>query len=280
LLDGVPIVLVGGAGARGSGAAFVTARALRDEVLRRAGVALPIERHVEMPGLGVRVALRDGEGLPASVPARCRGNDEAYRLTVSPRGVDIVAPREAGLRFGVETLCQLVDARGRIPCCTIDDAPRFAMRGLMLDVSRGKVPTPDSLRELVDVCARLKLNALMLYTEHTFRWRRHPEIGKDDSPLSAETMLMLDAYASERHVELIPSLQSLGHMEDILKLPRYRKLAETDAAWSVAPSEPATYALLRDLYEEYLPNFRSGWLNANCDEPWDLGRGKSAARAT
>ena len=68
-------------------------------------------------------------------------------------------------------------------------------------------------------------------------------------------------------------------MEHILKLPRYRALAETNQGWTIAPTHPQTLPLLRDLYQEYLPLFRSKWFNANCDEPWDLGRGQSRKRS-
>jgi hexosaminidase len=145
----------------------------------------------------------------------------------------------------------------------------------MLDVSRGKVPTEAQLRALVDLCVRLKLNVLMLYVEHTFRSRRHPAIGADAWGLEAETLRALDAYAAERHVELVPNLQSLGHMEHVLKLPAYAALAETDSRWTLACADPRSYELLRDLYDEVLPNFRSRLFHANCDEAWDLGKGRS-----
>ena len=125
----------------------------------------------------------------------------------------------------------------------------------------------------------LKLNLLMLYTEHVFRFRRHPLIGKDASPMSAWEIRELDEYARERHVELVPTLQSLGHMHQILKYPRYRKLAESEKRWSVSPALEETYELLDDLYSEYLGNFRSPFFNANCDEPVDLGKGLSKDRA-
>ena len=152
----------------------------------------------------------------------------------------------AGLRYAVETLLQLADAKGALPACEIDDAPDFRDRGIMLDVSRGRVPRRATLEALVDLCARMRLNVLMLYVEHTFAFRRHPEIGEGASPLDAETILALDAYAADRGVELVPCLQSLGHMERILSLPRYRKLAESDRRWSVSPSRPETYDLPRE----------------------------------
>ena len=127
----------------------------------------------------------------------------------------------------------------------------------MLDVSRGKVPTLATLHALVDLCVRLKLNVLMLYVEHTFRFRRHPEIGAGASPLDAASLRELDAHAAACFVDLIPSLQSLGHMERILSIPRYAPLAETERRWTLSPAEPGSYALLADLYDEFLPNFRS-----------------------
>lgn len=260
LRDGLPILLEPGADDRD----FASARALQAAVAANAGVRLCIETHARRDGLGPVIALR-----------REAETGEAYRLRIAVDGVEIAAAGPPGLRYGVETLGQLADARGRLPACEIEDAPDFPYRGILLDVSRGKVPTEAQLRALVDLCVRLKLNVLMLYVEHTFRSRRHAAIGADASGLEAETLRALDAYAAERHVELVPNLQSLGHMEHVLKLPAYAELAETDARWTLACADPRSYELLGDLYEEYLPNFRSRLFHANCDEPWDLGKGRS-----
>jgi hypothetical protein len=247
---------------------LASALALREGVAAACGLELPIETHGRTADLGARLELgRDGE----------RG--EAYRIDVDGQRAELVGSGAAGLRYAVETLVQLVSGSGRIPACRIADAPDFGLRGVMLDVSRGKVPSAGTLRGLVDLCVRLKLNALMLYVEHTFRFRRHPQIGAGCDPLDAQTLRELDAYAASRHVELVPSLQSLGHMDKILRIPRYAHLAETASRWTLAPEEPGTIRLLADLYDEYLPNFRSALFNANCDEPFDLGRGRSARRA-
>jgi len=270
LHPGVPIVLAPGADERD----FASACALRDAVLAAGGGRLPIETHARRDDLPPHVALLRGD-------ARGREGD-AHRIAVDARGARLEGAGSAGLRWAVATASQLVaaprGARGaaRLPACEIEDAPDFARRGLMLDVSRGKVPTPATLGALVDLAARLKPNVLVLYVEHTFRFRRHPEIGAGWSPLTAETLRALDAYADLRHVELVPCLQSLGHMSHVLALPRYAHLAETERRWTLAPAEPGSYALLEDLYDEFLPNFRSRLFHANCDEPWDLGRGRSA----
>lgn len=249
-----------------------TATVLRDAIASACKLSLPVEGHLHVTGLGPHISL-DHDRLGTGI------DGDRYRIDITDDAVAIRAGGAAGLRYAVETLTQLLKTSGSLPQCSIEDQPDFALRGVMLDISRGKVPTPATLRGVVDICTKLKLNTLMLYTEHTFRFRRHPKIGKDDSPLDAETMRALDLYAAQNHVELIPCLQSLGHMDHILSLPEYRALAETEMGWTIAPVNPGSIALLRDMYDEYLPNFRSKFVNANCDEPWDLGRGQSKARS-
>ncbi len=257
----VPIVLT-----RTDDDDFRSALALRDAIARRTGFGLAIETHARTTDLGPRIELRrSGDG------------GQGYRIRVRSNIVTLTGGGSAGLRYGVETLSQLTHKS--IPVCDIDDAPDLDKRGLLIDVSRGKVPTLETLEEIVDLMVQLKLNLLMLYTEHTFQFRRHPLIGKGASPMSAAEIRRLDAYACERHVELVPTLQSLGHMHHLLKIPRYRHLAESDRRWSISPAVEESYALLEDLYTEYIPNFRSTWFNANCDEPIDLGQGRSKAWA-
>ena len=149
----------------------------------------------------------------------------------------------------------------------------------MLDVSRGKVPTLATLFALVDGLAAHKYNQLQLYTEHTFHFPSHPTFGAGTDPLTAEDMLVLDAYCRPRHLELVPNLQSFGHQRHLLSLPQYRHLDEVGWRWSLTPAREATYQLLDDLYADFLPAFSSDWLNVDCDETWDLGTGQSKALA-
>jgi hypothetical protein len=273
----IPIVLSPGA----DESSWTSATVLRDAIERACRIRLPIEAHLRRSDLGPQIAL--GHGGETS-----RKSCDRYRIEIRPDAVELRGSGAAGLRYAVETATQLLGpgpgkrngkSVGSLPVCEIEDEPDFAMRGVMLDISRGKVPTLETLLGLVDVAVKLKLNTLMLYTEHIFRFRRHPTIGADASPLDAETLRKLDQYAAQHHVELVPCLQSLGHMDHILALPRYRELAETERGFTIAPTHPGSRALLRDLYDEYLPNFRSAFMNANCDEPFDLGLGQGKARS-
>lgn len=256
---------------------LLAAQALKRQWSEACGAEIAIERPATLPRGGPAIVCRI-DRRAALEPKEPTARD-AYRLVIGPRGIELSAPTLHGIRYGLNTLGPLAQRGGRLPALELLDQPDFRDRGIMLDVSRGRVPRRATLEALVDLCARLRLNVLMLYVEHTFAFRRHPEIGAGASPLDAETILALDAYAADRGVELVPCLQSLGHMERILSLPRYRKLAESDRRWSVSPSRPETHAFLAELYDEFLPLFRSKRFNANCDEPFDLGRGQSALRA-
>jgi hypothetical protein len=145
--------------------------------------------------------------------------------------------------------------------------------------------------EQADLLSQYKINHLELYIEHTFRFRGHPDIGKGASPLSSDDILALDAYCSERHIELVPSLASFGHLASVLKHEQYHHLAEDWGvgkyldpeahkhrrilAWSLSPANPKIYDFLDELFSEFLPLFRSDRFNVCCDETWDLGLGQS-----
>lgn len=205
--------------------------------------------------------------------------------------MQIRARDAAGLFYGVMTAVQILrQCAGELPCCEIEDYPDFPSRGVMLDVSRDKVPTLQTLFALVDELAEWKINHLELYTEHTFAYRNHREVWAQASPITGEDILRLDAYCRERFIELVPNQNSFGHMHRWLKLPRYRHLAEcpdgfdwpwgghSDEPFSLDPTNPESLALIAELYEELLPHFSNRKFNVGCDETFDLGQGKSKAQ--
>jgi len=216
---------------------------------------------------------------------------EGYRLVIAQDGVRAASPDEAGLLRAAATLRQIARACGRDwPCTEIDDAPAFPVRGVLLDISRDKVPTMDTLRGIVDLLSELKFNRLELYTEHTFAYRAHPEVWADASPVGPDEVRTLDAWCRGAGIELVPNQNSFGHMERWLKHPRYAPLAEAPEGsvppWggprrgpsTLDPGNPASFDLVRSLYDELLPCFTSRTFNINCDETWELGQGRSRAR--
>jgi hypothetical protein len=226
---------------------------------------------------------------PGALPA------QGYRLAIDAKGIEIRAADEAGLHHGACTLAQWISIAGithdggavRLPFVAIEDWPDLARRGVMLDVSRDKVPTMATLRALIVRLAGWKINELQLYTEHTFAYRGHEEVWRDASPITAEEARELDALCAAHGIELVPNQNSFGHFHRWLRHERYRPLAEVPDGiehpfgdsrepFSLCPTDPRTLDLLADLYDQLLPNFASRELNVGLDETFDIGKGRSA----
>lgn len=166
--------------------------------------------------------------------------------------------------------------------------PALARRGLMLDISRCRVPTMETYGLLLGVLSELRYNELQLYTEHSFAYQGHEIVWKDASPMWPAEILSLDKDCKRIGIELVPNQNSLGHMERWLKHAPYKPLAESPngamAPWGFIPHAstirpgPEAEALLKDLYAQLLPNFSSRRFNVGCDEPYDLGQGASKER--
>ena len=218
-----------------------------------------------------------------------QSHSQGYSLEINAMGIRISAPDAHGVFYGVMTLTQLLRQYGdTLPRLRIEDYPDFPARGVMLDISRDKVPTMKTLFELVDLLAGLKINQLQLYTEHTFAYQRHPIVWASASPMTGEEVLQLDAYCRSRHIELVPNQNSFGHMRRWLIHDAYRPLAEApngcDTRWgrfdqpfSLCPIDPRSIQLISELYDELLPHFTSRLFNVGCDETVDLGQGRSKA---
>jgi hypothetical protein len=240
-------------------------------------------------------------------PHGCEGNrvavdlehdlpPEAYRLWIE-RGDDGLAEISIGIggrkgeRHAIATLRQLLaQYPADLPCLEIEDFPTFATRGVMLDVSRDKIPTMAQLRAAIDLFASLKLNHLQLYTEHTFAYAGHDEVWRDWSPITPAEARELDVYCAARGIELAANQNCFGHLSSWLKKPAYQHLAEIegDNPWyfhqwerrgpfSLCPIEPRSEAFVNDLLGQLLPRFHSPLVNIGCDETFDVGWGRSRA---
>jgi len=204
---------------------------------------------------------------------------QGYRLIIDANQISIVAHNAAGAFYAAQTLKQICRQRQgmqELACIDINDWPDFANRGVLLDISRDKVPTMKTLFELVDLLSEWKINQFQLYTEHTFAYRNHRVVWDKASPMTGEEILALDAYCRERFIELVPNQSSFAHLERWLTHKEYVHLAEReDSPFSISPAVPGSIELLAELYDELLPHFSSSNFNVNCDETFDLGTGKS-----
>jgi hypothetical protein len=239
---------------------------------------IPAPRELELRGEGAPRDARAERRHDASLPP------QGYALEIDASGIRLSAGDRHGLRHGEQTLAALREQGGaRLPGLRIRDWPDFAERGYMLDVSRDRVPTMASLRALVDLLARLRINQLQLYTEHTFAYRAHERVWRDASPLTHDEIRALDACCAAHGIELVPNQNSFGHMERWLRHEPYRALAELpERRGARVPSclapDAAGAAFVIELYRELLPCFASRRINIGCDETFELGQGRSRER--
>jgi hypothetical protein len=214
---------------------------------------------------------------------------EGYRLEVGDDGIVLAAADAAGVRHGHATLAQLRhranaaedDPVDTLPACRILDWPDVAVRGVMIDVSRDRVPTTETLFALIDRLAGWKLNQLQLYTEHTFAYAGHEEVWRHADPYTAEDIQAVDDHCRSRGVELVANQNTLGHFDRWLRHDRYRPLAiaPDGFAWvfgirrspmTLDPAKPGSLTLVTDLLGQLVPRVRSRRVHIGLDEPWEL----------
>jgi hexosaminidase len=195
------------------------------------GFALPVSGTSRRP--------REGSIELALVPGDRGLGDEGYRLRVAADGVTLTARRPGGLFWGAQTLRQLLPAAiesrsavpgpWEIPLGTIHDRPRFAWRGMMLDVARHFFGV-DEVERLIDLMALYKLNRLHLHLTDDQGWRiairswpRLTKVGGrtavDDGPGGFYTQRQyraIVAHARERFVEIVPEIDMPGHVNAAL----------------------------------------------------------------
>ena len=230
---------------------------------------------------------------------------EGYRLDIRPDGINIVGSTAVGVFYGVQSLLQLVsvDAPRELTCVFIEDQPRFAWRGLMLDVSRHFMPIA-FLRKMIDLLAMHKMNTLHLHLTDDQGWRveikKYPKLteigGRRDKTLvghldhSRETpayddvphggyytqdeLRALVAFAQERGVTIVPEIEMPGHAQAAIaaypELGVHGDTLDVCPTWGVIehifnPFE-STLEFLQDVLTEVIDIFPSKFIHIGGDE--------------
>ena len=246
-------------------------------------------------GVNAIVLRRD---TAAGIPA------EGYRIDISARRAQLSAGADAGLFYGLQTLLQLADERGNLPCVSIEDHPRYRYRGLHLDVCRHFFPVR-FIKHYLDWMASCKLNTFHWHLTDDQGWRieikRYPRLteiggyrtrtqigGFHEDPITYEQgryggyytqdeIREVVAYAAERHIAVIPEIEMPGHAT--AALAAYPELAcghgpksfETSGRWGVlddvfCPGKEQTFEFLEGVLDEVLELFPSKLIHIGGDE--------------
>lgn len=196
---------------------------------------IPYPRHVEE--LGGFCRLPEGN-IPVDYRLDEQVEREGYRLTIR-EGIRVEYSDRAGRLNAQRTLRQIVrrSPGRRIPCCTVEDAPRFCHRGFMLDCVRHFFPV-EAIKKIIDAMAMFKINVFHWHLTDDQGWRlpivRYPllaqigsrrpysDFGRNYEPgeyggiYTREQIREIVAYCEERCMEVIPEIEMPGHATSIL----------------------------------------------------------------
>ena len=238
-----------------------SARVLADMLDKPTAFNLEINNRAQGGGSCIR--------LESAPPDAALGN-EGYTLEITPENVLIRAKAAAGFFYAFETLRQLLPPQAladqpqkgvawTMPCLKIEDYPRFAWRGLMLDVAR-HFESPEFVKHLLDVMALYKLNVFHWHLTDDQGWRieikrypklteigsKRPQTGDDKTPHSGfytqAEIREIVAYAHARNITIVPEIEMPGH--SVAALAAYPELSCTGGPFKVAE----TWGVMDDVY--------------------------------
>jgi hexosaminidase len=246
-------------------------------------------------------------------------NAEGYTLDVTPKSIHITAKTPAGIFYGMQTLLQLLPADepaaraesqkdAQIPCVTITDYPRFAWRGLMLDVSRHFF-TKDEVKRYIDEMVRYKYNTLHLHlsddqgwrleikslpelTQHgawrvarTGRWGEYlPALAGEPTPYGGfytqDDMREIIEYAKKRYITILPEIDIPAH--SLALISSYPNLSCTQLPYPVNPGahtperqdnalcvgNDSVFEILNKIFTEVAALFPNPYIHIGGDEAY------------
>ncbi|MFA7560775.1 MAG: family 20 glycosylhydrolase, partial [Candidatus Izemoplasmatales bacterium] len=210
---------------------------------------------------------------------------EEYCLDISETKIEVFYNDYRSAVFALMSLYQLLD--DKIPCQIVSDKPDLALRGFMLDISRDKTPKMETIKTFIDYMMMLKMNHLELYVEgFSLQLPSFPNLPYE-TPLTPEEYQELERYSAVRGVDLVPNINTFGHMTKWLELDEYHDLAECENGYerighhypasTLNPLDERSIKLAQKIVEDVLSFSKSTIFNINGDEPFELGLGKSKA---
>jgi len=153
-----------------------------------------------------------------------------------------------------------------------EEQARIKTLGMMLDMSRNGVCTPETVRSILRRTALMGINMCMLYTEDTYEIEGEPFFGYLRGSYTRDELARIDGWANSLGIEMIPCIQTLGHCEQMLQWPAYKELQDTSRV--LLAEEDRTYAFIEKMIRAVSGPFRSDRIHIGMDEAWDLGQGR------
>ncbi len=174
-----------------------------------------------------------------------------------------------------ETPVQFYRALSLIPQplapCHIRQRAAFRSSGVMLDCSRNAVLTPETVRLLLRKMALMGLNLGMMYTEDTYEVPEQPYFGYKRGKYTYDELKSLDDYAYQFGIELVPCIQTLGHLDRVVRWPAYHHVRENEGV--LEPDREETYEIIEQFLKAASAPYRSRRIHLGMDEAYGVGLG-------
>jgi len=231
---------------------------------------------------------------------------ESYTLSVTPQRIEIRATSGAGLFYGMQTLLQLMQPAGTgsysVASVEIEDTPRFAYRGLMLDVSR-HFSTKEFIKKQIDALAYYKINRLHLHLTDAAGWRleikkyplltdfaawrtdptwkkwwnggrkylRYDEPGASGGYYTQNDIREILEYARQHYITVIPEIEMPSHSEEVLAAyPQLSCSGEPYKNSDFCVGNEETFTFLENVLTEVMELFPSEYIHVGGDEAGKL----------
>ena len=257
----------------------------------------------KVDGSDVRFHLGDKRFLKEinslNIPEFAR--NEAYKLAVGKKGIDIFAVSEAGVYRAKTSLGMMMDKDSILTRCVILDYPRFRHRGLMLDISRN-FRDKDFILKQLDAMAAVKMSTLHLHLTDDAGWRiqidAYPELtrkaawrvgrnfeewrelgrqySEEGSPLASGGYLTkadvkeIVEYAAVRHIDIIPEIELPGHSGEVLaaypELACLRPDGGRLISGDLCPGKDRTFEMFERILDEVIEMFPYEYVHIGGDE--------------
>lgn len=215
---------------------------------------------------------------------------DEYILKILNNFIEINYTSDSGLFYALISLKHLnTFYKNAIPNLYIRDFPSLEIRGVLLDISRDKIPKLDTFYKIIDILADIKINHFQLYIEgYSFEYKSFQHLWENkETPITIEEIQQLQKYCKDRFIDLVGNQNCFGHMDSWLQEPEYKHLAEnfdgvkvqgglhTSSGTTLNPLDPSSLELVKKIFDNIVPYFESEYFNTNLDEPYELGTGKT-----
>jgi hexosaminidase len=253
-------------------------------IQEEANINLPVVKKATKGKRHIRLEIITEKSMPS----------EAYTLRITPQSVVISATTAQGVFYGIQSLRQLLPGgqASEIPCLEIEDYPRFAWRGLMLDVSRTFMSV-NLVKRYIDLMALYKLNTLHWHLTDDQGWRieikKHPKLTQVGSRFTPEANAIggyytqdeirdVIRYAAEHNITIVPEIEMPGHnTETAFVYPDFACVGTNKdnfvidvcchgGGTELCPGNEDVYAFLEDVLTEVCQLFPSEYIHIGGDE--------------